>query len=90
MWRTKLIAETGKDGIEKPNKCGNSESYQILLYCQVMERIVRFGALWNRARAAFHITFITTLKIEKLNLTVSLQLSENLDQSGARELFPKV
>lgn len=36
------------------------------------------------------VTFINTLKIEKLNLTVSLQLSENLDQSGARELFPKV
>lgn len=36
------------------------------------------------------VTFMTTLKIEKLNLTISLQLSENLDQSGARELFPKV
>lgn len=36
------------------------------------------------------VTFITTLKIEKLNLTISLQLSENLDQSGARELLPKV
>lgn len=40
-----VIAETEKDGIEKSSKCGNSEGYQVLFYCQVVECFVQFPAL---------------------------------------------
>ncbi|TRZ14748.1 hypothetical protein HGM15179_012350 [Zosterops borbonicus] len=38
-------------------------------------------------KAAFHITFIATLKIEKLNFTISLWLLKDVDQSQTREFL---
>lgn len=87
FWNAGIIADTEKDGIEKPSKCENSECYQVLFYCKVVECTVWFDALWNRTKAAFHITFIATLKIEKLNFTISLWLLKDMDQSQTREFL---